>query len=504
MKINLITVCCLLVTYLSFGQDNSKEFAELQKRGDSLYKIKEYKNSALAYSLAVRLANPEEETNVNNARWQTACSWSLGNYPDSAFEQLNTVANSKELTFSYFLDIISDEDFTPLYKDSRWQEVKNKMFLTAKQTFSSASQKSGDNVPDYERTNAAFAWAMFNHDSAFSQLQLLANTKRVSFGQYNNVRSSSIFSAMRKDERWQPLLDKIYKSAERTFSTPQDSSYTQEEIIYGRKDGMALTMMHLKPRTHSNGKAIIQIISGSWRSSFLNWNSGNSLPYLRKGYSVFIVVHGSAPVYTIIDALSDMQRAVRFIRYNAQNYQIDPDKIGVTGSSAGGHLSLLCGLMDGQADENTGDPADRISAKVQAVACFYPPTDFLNWDAPGQTFANSNLVKQANVFNHLFEFRLWNPQRRLFRYITDTTELNKILKEISPINNVSANDAPVLIIHGDKDNTVPLQQSESLVKKLREANVPVSLTIKKGAGHGWDRTEEEIKMFIDWFDKHLK
>jgi dipeptidyl aminopeptidase/acylaminoacyl peptidase len=82
--------------------------------------------------------------------------------------------------------------------------------------------------------------------------------------------------------------------------------------------------------------------------------------------------------------------------------------------------------------------------------------------------------------------------------------MKNILKNISPINHVSANDAPVLILHGDQDNLVPIQQSETLVKKLQEAKVPASLIVKKGAGHDFDRDEGEIKMFIDWFDKYLK
>jgi dipeptidyl aminopeptidase/acylaminoacyl peptidase len=82
--------------------------------------------------------------------------------------------------------------------------------------------------------------------------------------------------------------------------------------------------------------------------------------------------------------------------------------------------------------------------------------------------------------------------------------MTNILKNLSPLYHVSANDAPVLIIHGDKDDVVPIRQSELLLKKLKEANVPASLIIKKGEGHGWNRDDEEIKMFIDWFDKYLK
>ena len=501
----LFAICSIALTILTYCQDNLKEFAKLKRDGDSLYEIKDYRNSAISYSSAIPFAKDAGEIILNNTRWQAASSWSLGNYPDSAFAYLNTIANSKDLSFSYFNDLITDNDFKPLYDDNRWLVVKNKIFSSAKITFTNSMLISGGIVPVNELFSTACAWALTNNrDSAFSYLQLIANSKRVTFGNYNNIRTVNYLASLYTDNRWYPFLEKIYTIAESSFLTPEDSTYTQEEIIYGRKDGMALTMMHLRPSKYSNGKAIIRIISSSWRSSFTNWDSGNSLPFLKKGYSVFVVVHGSSPVYTIADAISDIQRAVRFIRFNANKYQVDPYKIGMTGASAGGHLSLLCGLMDdAKGGENSGDPVDRVSAKIQAVACYYPPSDFQNWEAEGQNIMKSNLFK-ATVFNHVLEFRNWNPQRRLFNYITDTTEIKRIIKYLSPIEHVSANDPPVFIIHGDRDETVPLKQSESLVKKLQEVNVPVSLVIKKGAGHGWDRNDEETKMFIEWFDKYLK
>jgi acetyl esterase/lipase len=498
MKKKLFILFSFFIVEFSYAQTAS----DLYKKGDSLYGIKDYKNSALAYTEGIRL---EGAAATPDRYWDAASLWTLADLADSAFVYLNALANSKTLTFDDFITIVNDVPyFTSIKKDTRWQEVKDKLFSNAKKTFSLALQKSGGTVPDYERTTAAFSWALMNNnDSAFFQLQTIANTKGVVFGTYNSIRTSTILSSLHNDNRWKPLLDKIYKNAENSFSTPKDNTYTQEEIIYGRKNGMALTMIHLKPKINSKQKAIIQIISGSWRSNILNWDVASSLPYLRKGYSIFVVAHGSAPVYTTLDAVIDLQRAVRFIRYNAKKYEIDPDKIGVTGSSAGGQLSLICGLMDNPVDNNTGEPSDLVSSKVQAVACYYPPTDFLNWGAAGQNIMKSDLMK-SQVFNHLFEIRKWNPQRRFFSYITDTTEINKILFDISPINHVSANDAPVLILHGDNDQTVPLRQSELLVKKLQEVKVPAVLTIKKGGGHGWDRDEAEIKMFIDWFDKYLK
>lgn len=368
--------------------------------------------------------------------------------------------------------------------------------------FSSALNIPGAKPIIGERYNAASSWALANYpDSSFFQLSIIANSGKVNLNDYQNIITDGNFTSLHSDNRWQLFLEKVYKIAENTFLKPQDSTYTQEEKIYGRKDGMAMTLVHLKPRSNSNGKAIIQIISGTWRSSIIYWDPTISLSYLRKGYSVFVVVHGSAPVYSIADAAADIQRAVRFIRYNARIYEIDSNKIGVTGISAGGHLALLCGLLDTPINENTGDPVDRVSGKVQAVACYYPPTDFLNWGIEGRNVTNTDVFKSRG---HIFEFRQWNSKKREFSYIIDTILQNKILKDISPLYNVSANDAPVLIIHGDKDQIVPIQQSESLVKKLKELKVPAVLIVKKGGRHGWSLDPAYEKMLIDWFDKYLQ
>jgi len=79
-----------------------------------------------------------------------------------------------------------------------------------------------------------------------------------------------------------------------------------------------------------------------------------------------------------------MNRSVRYIRYHAKDYGIDPDRIGITGGSAGGHLSLMMGTKPAPADEKSDDPVERTSSRVQAVACFFPPTDFLNYGEPGK------------------------------------------------------------------------------------------------------------------------
>lgn len=161
----------------------------------------------------------------------------------------------------------------------------------------------------------------------------------------------------------------------------ESADYTRtEDVIYGRKFGTALTMDVFRPKKDANGAAIVWVVSGGWFSS----HEHISAKFGGGGYTMFAVVHGSQPRYTIHDAVADLNRAVRFIRYHAKDYGIDPDRIGITGGSAGGHLSLMQGIKPADPDEKNVDPVERTSSRVQAVACFFPPTDFLNYGEPGK------------------------------------------------------------------------------------------------------------------------
>jgi acetyl esterase/lipase len=152
----------------------------------------------------------------------------------------------------------------------------------------------------------------------------------------------------------------------------------REDVIYGRKFGTALTMDIFTPKKEPKGVGVIMVISGGFFSSRESIIPGFVRPLTERGYTVFAVLHGSQPRYTIPEIVQDINRAVRFIRYHAKNYGIDPERIGITGASAGGHLSLMLGTAGDTGNPNASDPVDRVSSRVQAVACFFPPTDFLN------------------------------------------------------------------------------------------------------------------------------
>jgi acetyl esterase/lipase len=286
----------------------------------------------------------------------------------------------------------------------------------------------------------------------------------------------------------------------------QKAVYPQQEIIYGRKDGMVLTLVWLKPTIQANGKAILYVNSSSWKSSYngAGMETRTTEQYLARGYSVFCVMHGSAPRYAIPDAVSDIKRSVRFVRFNASRFGINPSLIGITGGSAGGHLSLVVAMATDTINTSTPDSVDRVSSRVQAAAVLFPPTDLLNWDGRGRNMVNAKEPLKVRKAEGPLAFTVWNAEQAIYEAVTDSSVRNRIGREISPVYFISPDDPPVLIIHGDADSTVPVQQSQAFAKRLTEAGVPNRLIIKKGGTHSTSSLKPEWQQFVDWFDKYLK
>ena len=283
----------------------------------------------------------------------------------------------------------------------------------------------------------------------------------------------------------------------------EDAGYTRhQDVIYGRKYGMALTMDVFQPKTQANGLGVVFVVSGGWFSGHApNGHLPRFAHLLERGYTVFSVVHGSQPKFSIPEILEDMNRAVRFIRFRAKEYGINPDRLGITGASAGGHLSLMQGTAGDNGNPEAKDPIDRVSSRVQAVACYFPPTDFLNYGKSGE-----DAVGRGTLWNFAgaFDFKELDPRPRKLVPVTDEEKIRKIGSLISPVNHVTSDDAPTLIIHGDKDKLVPIQQAEIIIEKLKAADVEAKLVVKEGAEHGWSDMSKESALIADWFDAHLK
>ncbi|MGC1274659.1 MAG: alpha/beta hydrolase, partial [Planctomycetaceae bacterium] len=273
-----------------------------------------------------------------------------------------------------------------------------------------------------------------------------------------------------------------------------------EDVVYGRKYGTALTLDVFKP-AKPNGLGLVLCVSGGWYSAHEAINVGFIKPFVDRGYTVFAVVHGSQPRYTIPEVLQDMHRAIRYIRHHAKEYDVDPERLGIYGGSAGGHLSLMQGTAGTMGDPKAKDPVDRESSRVAAVACFFPPTDFLNYGKPGEVALGTGVLKD---FKAPFDFHELSGDGpgffgRTFKPITDASRRLEIGRQISPINHVSSDDAPSLIIHGDADALVPIQQAEIMVEALEKSGVEAKLVVHKGGGHGWANINDDLAQFADWF-----
>lgn len=262
-----------------------------------------------------------------------------------------------------------------------------------------------------------------------------------------------------------------------------------EDVIYARKFGTALTLDVFEPEK-KNGAAVFFMVSGGFVSGHDGVNAKTYYPFLERGYTVFAIVHACQPKFQIPEITQDIHRAIRYVRHNAPRWGIDTNKFGITGGSAGGHLSLTMGTQGRLGNPTAKDPIDRASSAVHAVACFFPPTDFLNYGEVGEDAVGVGTLKS---FKAAFGARADSAEGR-----------QDLGKEISPIYFITSNMPPSLVIHGDADKLVPIYQTRRFGEKCKEVGAPFKLITKPGADHGWAGMEKDMVVFAEWFDEHLR
>lgn len=277
----------------------------------------------------------------------------------------------------------------------------------------------------------------------------------------------------------------------------QDAQRT-EDVVYGRKHGMALTMDVFQPQK-PNGCGLMFLVNGGWLSSkdtplMVTIRPSDYEEFLKRGYTVFAVVTSSQPRFQIADEIQDVQRAARFIKFNSKRFGIDPNRLGVLGASSGGHLTLSLAARGNPGKADATDAIERESSTIQAAACFFPPTDFLNYGGEGRDGLGAGPLAPLEV---AFGAKGLSERERA-----------KLGRELSPIYAVTDKLPPTLIIHGDNDEVVPLQQAERFAERAKEVGAPpVKLIVRPGKGHGWGdfwKSAEDITAFADWFDAHLR
>jgi acetyl esterase/lipase len=273
-------------------------------------------------------------------------------------------------------------------------------------------------------------------------------------------------------------------------AVPALAQETVHDVIYAKQGGYALTMDVFKP-AKPNGEGVIWIISGGWFSSHDQINAELAKPLTDKGITVFEVVHGSQPKFTIPEIIPMIKRSIRFIHANSATFGVDPNRLGLAGASAGGHLTLMVAGTEDNGDPNAKDPVDRQPDTIKAAVAYFPPTDFLNWGAPNKIpYDDPNL----KIFMPAFG-------------VTDTTPMEtrlKIAHEVSPIEHIGSPYPATLLIHGDKDQLVPIQQSQEMDAALTKAGVTHDFMIVHGSGHDQVTMLAGLTRAVNWFVDHLQ
>lgn len=266
----------------------------------------------------------------------------------------------------------------------------------------------------------------------------------------------------------------------------------KQDVVYAEVHGTGLLMDIFTPTGTANGLAVVDVVSGAWysdRGKIRDHSMAQVYTVLcQHGYVVFAARPGSKTRYSVAEMDQHIKKAIRFVKHSSADYKIDPDRLGITGASAGGHLATLAALTPLEANPDAKPSVDRFDTNVRAVAVFFPPTDFLDWGD-----------------GRMLDSKILAPL--LFVGGTDgrsEQEIKDAAMAASPFHRVQKPAAPFLLIHGDADPVVPLSHSKKLVEAITRAGGNAELMIKVGGGHPWLTIAEDVRVMADWFDKQLR
>jgi acetyl esterase/lipase len=266
----------------------------------------------------------------------------------------------------------------------------------------------------------------------------------------------------------------------------------EQDIPYAGTKDPRQTLDLLLPKAPKGDKplpVVVGIHGGGWLSGDKSQGVGGIMTLVASGEYAGVTINyrlsGQAPWPAQV---FDCKAAIRWVRGNAEKYHLDPDRIGVIGGSAGGHLVAMLGTSGGvEGLEGDLGPYKGLSSQVRCVVDQFGPSELATMgDAPSSLDHNAPGSPESKL--------LGGP-------ILENKEKAKVA---SPITYVSKDDPPFLIIHGDKDMIVPYDQSERLTKALKAAGVDVLLVKVEGGGHGGFRNPEIPRRVRQFFDKHLR
>jgi len=266
------------------------------------------------------------------------------------------------------------------------------------------------------------------------------------------------------------------------------------DVEFGKGGGRPLKLDILRPKDLPKEPVpvIVFVHGGGWSMGRKEGGIQRLVPLAEHGYFCATIEYRLNGEAVFPAQIEDCKCAIRFLRAKAEEYNIDPNRIGAWGTSAGGHLVALLGTSGGVKElEGKGGWA-KCSSRVQAVCDFFGPADLLS------------LAEDAgkNKFRGRAEFD--SKRNAVAILLGGPIEENKDkAAKASPITYVSKDDPPFLICHGDQDELVPIRQSERLCEALEKVGVEANLHVIKGAAHGV-RDAEVDKLVVDFFDKHLR
>lgn len=269
----------------------------------------------------------------------------------------------------------------------------------------------------------------------------------------------------------------------------------EADVVYGTASGRELLMDVHRPAS-PNGIGLISIAGSAWRGG----GGADALPLKEQpwfleayveplvaaGYTVFHLDHRGAPRFPFPAAVEDTRRAVRFVRHYADSFGVAADRLGAVGFSSGANLAALLGVSDGGGEPDAPDPVERESSKVQCVVGLATPSEL-------------SLLRKELVGPYFGDRAEW---------VTGASEHAEsvIAPEASPVSHVTADDAPTLLVHGERDRTVPSTQSRLFAQRLRESGVEVKLVLLEDQPHPIEPSAGEptvIEELLEWLDGHL-
>lgn len=239
----------------------------------------------------------------------------------------------------------------------------------------------------------------------------------------------------------------------------------------------------VRPSQNSAALPVVICIHGG------GWAAGNKNDMLQMcyglaalGYAAVSIEYRFAPKFNYPVQLDDVRAALKYVRSHAKELNIDPSRIGAIGGSAGGHLALLLAETSEDGKFLTGEAGEKKA--LRAAASLAGPTDLTAKLPPAAISIANSFIGKTLV-----------DDRAAFQ-------------EASPIYHLSKNCAPLLLVHGDKDELVPYDQATSMIEACKKAGVPAQLFTLHNAGHGGGADKEEseasIKALAEFLDKNLR